>query len=58
MKDILEFSEKQAKINLEKMNQEIEDFTVKNCKEMNEAVEEIKFSYSEDMKDIDGKINV
>lgn len=54
MKDILEYSEKQARLNQEKANKEIEEFITKNTNEMNEAVEEIKFSYSEDMKEIDG----
>jgi hypothetical protein len=54
MKDILEYSEKQAKLNQEKVHKEIEEYTHKNTKEMNEAIEEIKFSYSEDMKEIDG----
>jgi len=56
MKDILEYSEKQMKINQEKMQNEIEDFTNKNVKEMNDTVEEIMFSYTEDMKDIDENV--
>lgn len=55
MKDILEYSEKQTKINLERMQIDIDEYTSKVIKEMNEAIEEIKFSYNEDMKDIDGK---
>ena len=58
MKDILEYSEKKAKISQEKMGQEIEEYINKNIKEMNEAIEEIRYSYSEDMKDIDGKNNM
>jgi hypothetical protein len=54
MKDILEYSEKQARLNQEKVNKEIEEYINKNTKEMNEAIEEIQFSYSEDMKEIDG----
>lgn len=54
MKDLLEYSEKQAKISQLKMNDEIEDYIEKNIKEMNEAIDEIRFSYTEDMKDIDG----
>ena len=58
MKDILEYSEKQTKINQEKMQMEIDEYTSKTIKEMNEAVEEIKFSYNEDMKDIDGNYSL
>lgn len=54
MKDILEYSEKQAKLNQEKRDKEIEDYSMKIDKEMNIAIDEIKFSYTEDMKDIDG----
>lgn len=54
MKDILEYSEKQTKISLEKMQNDIDDYSSKIIKEMNEAIEEIKFSYNEDIKDIDG----
>lgn len=54
MKDILEFSEKQAKLNQEKVSKEIDEYIATNKKEMNEAIEEIKFSYTEDMKEIDG----
>jgi hypothetical protein len=55
MKDILEYSEKQAKLNSEKKTKEIDDYANKIDKEMNEAIDEIMFSYTEDMKDIDGK---
>jgi len=56
MKDILEYSEKQMKLNQDKMQKEIDDFMNKNIREMNEAVEEIRFSYTEDMKDIDENV--
>jgi len=56
MKDILEYSEKQMKMNQEKMQNEIDDFSNKNVKEMNDTVEEIMFSYTEDMKDIDENV--
>jgi len=56
MKDILEFSEKQMKVNQEKMQKEIDDFTNKNIKEMNEAIEEVMYSYTEDMRDIDENV--
>jgi len=54
LKDLLEYSEKKNKINQDKMNREIDTFTEKNIKEMNEAIEEIKFSYRDDLNDIDG----
>ena len=53
--DILEHNEKQMKINQELMQKEIDDFVQKSIKEMNDAVDELRISYLDDLKEVDGK---
>jgi hypothetical protein len=52
--DILEHSERQMKINQELMQKEIDDFISKSIKEMNDAIDELRLSYLEDLKEVDG----
>lgn len=52
--DILEHSERQIKINHELMQKEIDDFITKSVKEMNDAIDELRLSYLEDLKEVDG----
>lgn len=52
--DILEHSERQMKINQELMQKEIDEFVSKSIKEMNDAIDELRISYLEDLKEVDG----
>jgi hypothetical protein len=42
------------KINQELMQKEIDDFISKSIKEMNDAIDELRLSYLEDLKEVDG----
>lgn len=53
--DILEHSERQMKNYQEQMQKEIDDFINKSIKEMNDAIDELRISYMEDLKEVDGK---
>jgi hypothetical protein len=52
--DILEHSERQMKKNQELMQREIDDFINKSIKEMNDAIDELRLSYLDDLKEVDG----
>jgi len=54
--DILEHSEKQMKINQEFMQKEIDVFVNKSVKEMNDAIDELRMSYLEDIKEVDESV--
>jgi len=54
--DILEHSERQMKINQELMQKEIDDFVNKSIKEMNDAIDELRLSYMEDLKEVDENV--
>ena len=43
------------KINQEIMQKEVDIFVNKSVKEMNDAIDELRMSYMEDIKEVDGK---
>ena len=52
--EIIEYGEKQIKLNQIQMDKEINEISIHLMKELEDAKDEIKMSYAEDMKEIDG----
>lgn len=55
LKGIMKLSEKKVKKNQVLMMKEIEDYIEKNLNEMHMALEELKISFKEEIKCVDGK---
>ena len=56
LKGIMELSENKLKTAQAIMTKEIEDFIEKNMDEMHKALEELRISFEEEIKSVDGKL--
>jgi hypothetical protein len=54
LKGIMELSEKKVKSTQALMMKEIEDFIEKNMDEMHKALEELRISFEDEIKSVDG----
>ena len=58
IKNIIELSEKKVLNNQLQMQKEIEDYIMKNMEEMYKGLEQLKISFEEEIKTMEGKLSL